>query len=238
MPAAKKTSANQLNGSAISALLSDKVILMKSLTEKQKAMLEFIEDFQDRESMAPTVYEIAEHFGVKTSTVFAHLKALERKNQLQRSSKARSINLQNRKQRNTVPHMSIAMPIPLLGRINAGEPAESREEIIGEIIVAQTLLAKFNASPEDVFALRVSGESMRDLGICEDDILIIKRTDNVRPGDIVVALVGGDVTVKSYFPLRNGMLELRPANCDFRTQIYKAEEVSVQGRVISLQRQF
>jgi repressor LexA len=211
---------------------------MKSLTEKQKAMLEFIEDFQDRESMAPTVYEIAEHFGVKTSTVFAHLKALERKNQLQRSSKARSINLQNRKQRNTVPHMSIAMPIPLLGRINAGEPAESREEIIGEIIVAQTLLAKFNASPEDVFALRVSGESMRDLGICEDDILIIKRTDNVRPGDIVVALVGGDVTVKSYFPLRNGMLELRPANCDFRTQIYKAEEVSVQGRVISLQRQF
>ena len=211
---------------------------MKSLTEKQKAMLEFIEDFQDRESMAPTVYEIAEHFGVKTSTVFAHLKALERKNQLQRSSKARSINLQNRKHRNTVPHMSIAMPIPLLGRINAGEPAESREEIIGEIIVAQTLLAKFNASPEDVFALRVSGESMRDLGICEDDILIIKRTDNVRPGDIVVALVGGDVTVKSYFPLRNGMLELRPANCDFRTQIYKAEEVSVQGRVISLQRQF
>ena len=65
--------------------------------EKQKNMLDFIDDFLDREGMAPTVYEIADHFGIKTSTVFAHLKALQRKNQLARSSKARSISLPGRK---------------------------------------------------------------------------------------------------------------------------------------------
>ena len=64
---------------------------MKNLTEKQKSIIDFIDDFIDRENMAPTVYEIADHFGIKTSTVFAHLKALQRKNQISRSSKARSI---------------------------------------------------------------------------------------------------------------------------------------------------
>jgi len=64
---------------------------VKDLTEKQKNIIDFIDDFIDREGMAPTVYEIADHFGIKTSTVFAHLKALQRKNQISRSSKARSI---------------------------------------------------------------------------------------------------------------------------------------------------
>ena len=77
---------------------------MKSLTEKQKNMLDFIDDFQDKSGMAPTVYEIADHFGVKTSTVFAHLKALQRKNHISRSSKARSITVKRRNRQ--VPHMS------------------------------------------------------------------------------------------------------------------------------------
>ena len=69
---------------------------MKSLTEKQKNILEFIEEFLDREGMAPTVYEIADNFQIKTSTVFAHLRALQKKKQLSRSSKARSISLMSR----------------------------------------------------------------------------------------------------------------------------------------------
>ena len=211
---------------------------MKELTEKQKLVLDFIEDFQDREGMAPTVYEIAEHLGVKTSTVFAHLKALERKNQLQRSSKARSINLLGGRRALRTMHMSFALPVPLLGRINAGAPAESCQEIIGEAVISRSLAEKFNARDNEIFALRVSGESMRDLGICEDDVVIIKRTDSVRPGDVVVALVNGEVTVKSFFPLRNGKLELRPANSDYPTQVYNASEVAIQGRVIALQRTF
>ena len=97
---------------------------MKELTEKQKNMLDFIDDFLDREGMAPTVYEIADHFGIKTSTVFAHLKALQRKERISRSSKARSIAVKKRDYQK-VMHMSFVLSIPLLGRINAGMPAES-----------------------------------------------------------------------------------------------------------------
>ena len=99
---------------------------MKTLTEKQKNILEFIEEFLDREGMAPTVYEIADNFNIKTSTVFAHLRALQRKKQLSRSSKARSISLMSRMRgARGVPHG--ALMIPLLGRVNAGAPAESLE---------------------------------------------------------------------------------------------------------------
>ena len=96
---------------------------MKGLTEKQKNILEFIEDFSEKEGMAPTVYEIADHFDIKTSTVFAHIRALQRKNELTRSSKARSIALTRPKRQ--PKHMSYLLPIPLLGRINAGLPLDS-----------------------------------------------------------------------------------------------------------------
>ena len=124
---------------------------MKLLTEKQKKMLDFIDDFQDKEGMAPTVYEIADHFGIKTSTVFAHLKALQRKNQISRTSKARSIAV-NRKKR-TVPHMSFALSIPLLGRINAGMPADSPALAEGEFVVSGKLAEL--AQNGSLFALKV-----------------------------------------------------------------------------------
>ena len=99
---------------------------MKTLTEKQKNILEFIEEFLDKEGMAPTVYEIADRFDIKTSTVFAHLRALQRKKQLSRTSKARSISIAGRKK--TGLHLPRGLfAIPLLGRVNAGAPCESIE---------------------------------------------------------------------------------------------------------------
>ncbi len=206
---------------------------MKTLTEKQLKMLEFIEDFQERENMSPTVYEIAEHFDIKTSTVFAHLKALQRKNQLSRTSKARSISLRSSRK---PLHNSFALPIPLLGRINAGWPADSVAEKIGEVVIPSEMAARNDAAR--LFALKVSGESMRDLGIYDDDVVIVKPTDVLRSGDIVVALVGDEVTIKSYFPLKDNRLELRPANVEYTTQIYPAGSVRIQGKVIGLQREY
>ena len=202
---------------------------MKTLTEKQKNILEFIEEFLDREGMAPTVYEIAAHFDIKTSTVFAHLRALQRKKQLSRSSKARN-------NRNKVPQG--ALLIPLLGRVNAGAPAESLEYKEGEVCISSTLAP--DCPPENLFALRVQGESMRDLGIYEGDIVIVAQTAvKPRSGDIVVALLqGGEVTVKSFFPKTQGRIELRPANPEYNVQIYPASEVSIQGRVIELRRKY
>ncbi len=206
---------------------------MKSLTEKQKKMLDFIDDFQDKEGMAPTVYEIADHFGIKTSTVFAHLKALQRKNQISRTSKARSIAV-NRKNR-AVPHMSFALSIPLLGRINAGMPADSPAVPDGEFQVSGKYADLVQKGV--LFALQVSGESMRDLGIFDGDIVLVQKDSPVKNGDVVVALVNNETTVKSYYH-KNGKIELHPANPAYRIQIYPANEVVLQGKVIALHREF
>ena len=209
---------------------------MKSLTEKQKNILEFIEEFLDREGMAPTVYEIADNFQIKTSTVFAHLRALQKKKQLSRSSKARSISLMSgARGSRTMPNCALA--IPLLGRVNAGLPSESIEFKEGEVCISNTMLGEH--TPEQMFALRVQGESMRDLGIYDGDIVICGQgASKPRPGDIVVALVQGEVTVKSYFPKTGGRIELRPANPDFSVQVYPIADVTIQGKVVGLHRKY
>ena len=207
---------------------------MKALTDKQKGILDYIEEFIEQEGMAPTVYEIADFFGIKTSTVFAHLRALQRKSHITRTSKARSITVKS--SRSKPKHMSFMLPIPLLGRINAGSPAENLEFKEGEVYVNHSVVSKEDS--ENAFALKVQGQSMRDLGIYEDDIIIVKHSDNINPGDIVVALVQNETTVKSYFPLRGGRVELRPANSDFSTQVYPDAHVQIQGKVVGLQREY
>jgi len=210
---------------------------VKDLTEKQKNIIDFIDDFIDREGMAPTVYEIADHFGIKTSTVFAHLKALQRKNQISRSSKARSISLAGKRHAQRKPmHMSFALSIPLLGRINAGLPSDSPTVNEGSFYISGALAE--SARQGELFALKVSGESMRDLGIFDGDIVIVKRNTEIRSGDIAVALVDNETTVKSYYLRDDGKIELRPANADFKVQIYDANQVTLQGKVVALQREF
>jgi repressor LexA len=208
---------------------------MKALTEKQKSMLDYIEDFIEQEGMAPTVYEIADFFSIKTSTVFAHLRALQRKSHITRTSKARSISVKSSTKAKP-KHMSFLLPIPLLGRINAGSPADSLEYKEGEIFIDPSMISTKDAN--NVFALKVQGQSMRDLGIYEDDIIIVEKIDNVNAGDIVVALVQEETTVKSYFPLRGGRVELRPANNEFNTQVYPDAHVQIQGKVVGLQREY
>jgi repressor LexA len=207
---------------------------MKGLTEKQKNILEFIEEFSEKEGMAPTVYEIADHFDIKTSTVFAHIRALQRKNELTRSSKARSIALTKPKRK--PKHMSFMLPIPLLGRINAGLPLDSQEYKEGEFYVDPQILGGIDTAK--AFALKVAGESMRDLGIFDEDIVIVKQNEDYKAGDIVVALVDDETTVKSYYPLKGGRVELRPANADFIPQVYPSSQVKLQGVVIALQREY
>lgn len=208
---------------------------MKALTEKQRSMLDYIEDFIEQEGMAPTVYEIADFFNIKTSTVFAHLRALQRKSHITRTSKARSISL-NSPTKIKTKHMSFLLPVPVLGRINAGCPADSLEYKEGEIFIDPSIVSSKDNT--NVFALKVQGQSMRDLGIYEDDIIIVEKVGKVTPGDIVVALVKEETTVKSYFPLRGGRVELRPANDEFNTQVYPDAHVQIQGKVIGLQREY
>lgn len=203
---------------------------MRVLTSKQQEILEYIEEFTDQKGMSPTVYEIAEKFGIRASTVFAHLKALQRKERISRTSKARSIALRSGK---APLHMSLMVPIPLLGRINAGLPADTPELKDDEVMVSAEILENYDI--EKVFALRVLGESMRDLDILEGDIVIVYQTKVAETGDVVVALVNNETTVKSFYPAENSTIELRPANPEFQTQIYNINEVTLQGKVIAVQ---
>ena len=208
---------------------------MLGLTLKQKNILSFIEDFSCKEGMSPTVYEIADNFQIKTSTVFAHIKALQKKNFLSRSSKARSLTLLSSHTHKPL-HMSFGLSIPLLGRVNAGAPSDNDEYVEGEVCCDPAMTG--SAKTEDLFALKIQGESMRDIGMLEGDVIIVKKMTHARPGDIAVALVENETTVKSFFPMNDGTVELRPANADYHTQVYPEEKVSVQGIVIGLQRAY
>lgn len=211
---------------------------MIGITEKQQAILNYIENFMEDHGMAPSVYEIAEYFAIKPPTVFAHLRALQRKNMLTRTSQARSIALKKPRKtpRQRPMHMSFMLSIPLLGRINAGLPADSTEYQEGEIMCDAKIIGEQHA--DKAFALKVYGDSMRDMGILADDIIIAKQVQHVKPGDVVVALVDNATTIKSFYPADNGMVELRPANADFKPQFYPADQLQIQGVVVALQRVF
>jgi repressor LexA len=208
---------------------------MKGLTEKQRKMLDFIEGFQEKESMAPTVYEIADHFDIKTSTVFAHIRALQRKGFLVRSSKARSISLTKpRKKSKAAPQ---PLSVPLLGKISNPEEAssESKDNKEGELYCDPAIFK--GEDMKKIFALKVNGESMKDMGILDGDIVIVKQAGEVQAGSVAVALIDGETIVKTYYP-KGDYVELHSANPEFKPQIYPADQVELQGIVIGLQRKY
>ncbi len=206
---------------------------MKKLTKKQQEILDFIDAFGRREGMAPTVYEIADYFGIKSATAFAHLRALQRKGYVTRSSKARSLTLL----RTARPkHMSLTLAVPVLGRISAGMPLLAEEQIEKTIQFDPTLLPK-GSGGHKIFGLAVFGDSMKNAGILDGDVVIAKQTSTASIGDIVVALIDDETTVKYLF-IDEGRVELRPANDDFKPQFYPLDKVFIQGVVIALHRTY
>ncbi len=206
---------------------------MKGLTDKQKDVLDYISEFARNEGMAPTIFEISEHFGIKSATAFAHVRALQRKGYVNRSSKARSLALtQEEKPR----HLSLTLSVPVLGRISAGAPLLSEEHVDRMIqIDPKTLPARIGG--QKLFALEVQGESMRDLGILDGDVIIARQSQEASIGDIVVAMVDGETTVKSLY-LKGRQWELRPANPEYKSRYVPLDRLSVQGVVVALQRVF
>ena len=207
---------------------------MKGLTQKQENILDFLEEFQQRNGMPPTLMELAKEFGINHATASTHLRALERKGYLSRTSKARGLTLRRRASKSN--HLSLTMSVPVLGRISAGLPLlceENREETL-EI---DPNLLPYGVGTAQVFALEVTGDSMQDLGILDGDLLLAKEQQTARPGDIVIALVEDETTVKSFY-IDGGKVELRPANERYESKFFRADEVSIQGRVIALHRKF
>jgi repressor LexA len=119
--------------------------------------------------------------------------------------------------------------LPLLGRVAAGQPILAEENIEDLIPVSSSIASR------KAFCLRVQGDSMIEDGILDGDIIIVDQEKRPRTGDIVVALIEEEATVKHYHP-RGRVIELRPANATMQPMVYPAQDVSLQGVVVGLQR--
>lgn len=202
--------------------------MAKGLTRRQKEILDFIIDCIREDRMPPTIAEIGENFGItSTNGVNDHLVALEKKGYIERSSKARSIQVTDKGAAGL--YEADAAALPLVGRIAAGSPILAEENIEEYIPVAAA-----QASPGG-FCLTVQGDSMIDDGILDGDTIVIDPQKRVRKGDVVVALIDGEATVKHFY--RDGdSIELRPANSSMKPMHFHAREVELQGVVVGLQR--
>ena len=211
---------------------------MRELTARQREVLGFIRTFTARHGVPPTVREIGARFRVTPRAAFDHQRALERKGALQRRA---SVGRTSRAL--TVAGSSPASPyrpVPVLGRIAAGTPLLAEENREGDLPVASSALP---GGGEDVFALRVRGESMIDAHICDGDLVIVRRQDSAQPRDIVVALVGGagdaEATVKRF--LRDGEnIVLKPEHPTMAPIVLdpREHEVRVLGKVVGVLRGF
>jgi len=194
---------------------------MKPLNEKQQKVLTFLQECAQN-GVPPTVREICAAAGIKsTSTVHAYLKLLESEGYIDRESgRSRVIRL---------PGENVAR-VPLLGRVTAGQPILAFEEVEEYVPYSGA-----GYHPGDLFALRVVGDSMINAGIYNHDVVIVRRTPEAADGEIVVALIGDEATVKRLYR-EEGRFRLQPENDAYAPMI--VDEVTVLGKVISLLRYF
>lgn len=202
--------------------------MARPLTKRQAAILQFIAQTIQDQGYPPTLAEIGAHFGIRsTNGVTDHLVALERKGYLTRSSKARSLHVTEK----GVADLYEAEPntLPLVGRVAAGQPLFAEENIEGRVTVDPAHVR------EGAFCLRVNGESMVEAGILDGDLIVVDPSRRPRKGDVVVAMVEDEATVKRLYP-EGAWIRLEPANSAMHPIVAPANTVSIQGVVIALQR--
>lgn len=198
---------------------------MQKLTDRQRAVLEFISASIQERGYPPTLREIGNHLGIRsTNGVNDHLRALERKGYLTREDmKSRTLRLvktpdgdpivdgnfhgapANRTPANN--NDADVISIPILGRVAAGALAEAIEEPEDTVTIDRMLVG----GGKDVFGLRISGESMIEAGIMDGDFVFVRKQLHAKRGDIVIALVGDEATCKTYYDEREH-IRLQPEN--------------------------
>ncbi len=192
---------------------------MKKLTEKQKKILDYLRE-EEMNGHFPTYREIQKHFGfASVATVFQHIRALENAGVIKREGKARSIRVNG----------AAVNKFPLLGSVHAGMPTLAVEEVEGYL----PLPIDTRTHPH-TFLLRVKGDSMINAHIEDGDLVVVDPEQQVRIGDICVAIIGEEATVKKLEKLKNGIY-LVPANPKYKP-IYITREVKIVGKVIGLWR--
>lgn len=214
----------------------------KALTPRQREVFEFIKERIEQTNRPPTLREIGLRFEISsTNGVRSILAALVKKNFIARSPKlSRGIDLPQTTREPKLPgdfsaDESKVMEIPIVGRVAAGAPILAVENLEGTVVVDREFLMR----QQNVFALRVHGDSMKDAGIHHGDLIFARQQNTAERGQIVVALIGEETTVKYYFP-EAGRVRLEPANEAFGPIIVDSSmpDFSILGRIIGIMRRY
>ena len=217
------------------------------LTERQKAILDFITQSIEERGYPPTLREIGEHFGIRsTNGVNDHLRALEKKGHLQREDlKSRALRPVGTQPASASavrgggdPRLADIVEVPVVGRVAAGLPLLAVENVQDTVHVDRFFIGQ----TREVFALRVKGESMIEDGIFDGDYIFVKKQLQASRGDIVVAMISGssgdEATVKRYYP-EGDSIRFQPANAAMQPIIVKKKDfrsVNLIGIVVGVYR--
>jgi repressor LexA len=212
---------------------------MQGLTARQEQTLDFIRKSIEDRGYPPTLREIGEYMGIRsTNGVNDHLRALERKGYLRREDmKSRALKL-------VEEHLPVTtraplteediLDVPILGRVAAGLPLLAEENVVDTVRVDRMLIK----GGREVFGLRVSGDSMIEAGILGGDYIFVRKQAMAERGDIVVALIGDEATVKYFFPERD-YVRFQPANAKMAPILVRASDFKstmLLGKVVGVYR--
>jgi repressor LexA len=195
------------------------------LTKRQQEIFEFIKSYSSQHGYPPTVRDIGKAIGLtSSSTVHAHLSNLEKLGLVRRDpTKPRALELLGQAAKKVVPGPS---GLPLIGRVAAGAPVLAEENI--EDYIEVPVIAGGDAGE---YVLRVHGDSMKDAGILEGDFVVVRPQDTANDGEIVVALVGEEATVKRFFK-ESDHIRLQPENDSLEP--IRVRDVQILGRVVGV----
>ena len=213
---------------------------MEELTERQREILAFIVKETESRGFPPTIREIGEEMDIRsTNGVNDHLKALERKGYVSRGEQQSRSLVATKRARLLLglgaKKESGMVEVPLLGKVAAGAPLLAQEHVEDSVRIDSFLLG---GQGREVFALRVKGNSMIEDGIFDGDYLFVRKTPQAQPGDIVVALIEDEATVKRYYP-EGDRIRFQPANATMQPiYVSKAEfrSTMILGQVVGVYR--
>jgi repressor LexA len=200
-----------------------------SLTKRQQEIFDFIKRYSAKYGYPPTVRDIGKAVGLaSSSTVHAHLANLEKVGLLRRDpSKPRAIELLD-KATDAVKSMVKPAGLPLVGQVAAGQPVLAEENIEEYVEIPEAV-----GGDQGEYVLRIKGDSMKNAGILEGDLVVVRPQEVAEDGDVVVALVGEEATVKRFFR-ESDHIRLQPEN--EALEPIRSKEVRVLGRVVGLLR--
>jgi repressor LexA len=197
------------------------------LTKRQKQVLDYVRDEINRRGFPPSVREIGEAVGLSSSsTVHSHLTALENKGYIRRDpTKPRALELLDYRDTGTAVDYGRVRAVPLVGQVAAGAP------ILAEENIEETVPLPEDMAGESSFILRIKGDSMIEVGILDGDYVVVQQQETAADGDIVVALLEDEATVKTFYK-ESDRIRLQPEN-EALEPIY-SRDVRILGKVVAL----